>query len=88
MKSEEKCPKCGGDLKIVEGKNGEFLACTNFPECRFSKDVNSDHGDCPQCGFPLRLIHGYYGDFLGCSNYPDCRYTFNLDDDEGEDFGA
>ncbi|MBN2825671.1 MAG: NERD domain-containing protein [Campylobacterales bacterium] len=38
------CPKCGGELKKREAKRGasmgnSFLGCSNFPKCRYTKDI-------------------------------------------------
>lgn len=36
--SDEKCPRCGGNLVKRNGKNGQFWGCSNFPKCRFTKN--------------------------------------------------
>ena len=33
------CPKCGSKLIIRDGKNGKFIGCTNYPKCRFTKNI-------------------------------------------------
>ncbi len=49
-KTGEKCPICGGELILKYGKyGGEFIACSNYPKCTFTKNVTS-RGNCPKCG--------------------------------------
>jgi DNA topoisomerase-1 len=85
------CPKCNqGKLSIRFGKAGEFLGCTNFPECTFTSNFTRDEKGvielkeaeapqlldktCPTCGKPLRQMRGKFGDFISCSGYPECKY--------------
>ena len=83
-----KCEKCGSKMIIKWGKNGQFLACSNFPECKNIKSFSrSDDGEikiiepqklkekCPKCGSALVLKEGRYGKFVACSNYPKCKFT-------------
>ena len=86
---------CDGVMQKREGKYGEFLGCSNYPNCRFTEEVPSDlseppidYGQCPDCSNPLQRRRGYSGDFLGCSNYPRCRYSQSLDEDSGSAVGA
>jgi len=80
---EKKCPKCGRPLVIKWGKYGKFLACSGFPECRYSENlvVEKSEKKCPQCGKELIVKNGRFGKFLACSGYPGCRYTENLSHD-------
>jgi DNA topoisomerase-1 len=76
---EEKCPRCGKDMVIREGRFGRFKACSGFPECTFKeslKKVETKTLDeaCPVCGAPLVEKRGRYGFFTACSTYPNCRY--------------
>jgi len=86
-KTEEVCEKCGSPMVIKIGRFGKFLACTGFPECKNTKDLEEDgHGGkkkiepetlkekCPECGKPLVQRRGRFGPFIGCSGYPDCKY--------------
>lgn len=79
-KTGEKCPECGGDLVIRKGRYGEFIACSNYPECKYiKKDPNDRTGQptgetCPKCGSPMVYKRGRYGEFEACSNYPTCKY--------------
>lgn len=87
-KIDEKCPECNGDLSIRLGKRGRFIGCTAYPECSYTRNVNSDKQDepeiledraCPDCTKPLLIKHGKYGKFIGCTGYPDCKYMEPLE---------
>jgi len=77
----EICEKCGKPMLIRWGKNGRFLACSGFPECKNAKPLNGENNTeesdekCPKCGKVLLIKEGKFGKFLACSNYPECRYT-------------
>ena len=79
-KTGEKCPECGGDLVIRKGRYGEFVACSNYPECKYiKKDPNDRTGQptgetCPKCGSSMIYKRGRFGEFEACSNYPTCKY--------------
>ncbi len=83
QKVEKKCPKCGRPLVVKWGRYGKFLACSGFPECKHSENLEHEESDrkCPDCGKNLMTRHGKFGKFLACSGYPDCRYTENLEHD-------
>ena len=76
----EECPECEiGRLVVREGKFGEFVGCSRFPECTYIKDRKKSEavatGDpCPVCGKPLVTRQGRRGPFVGCSGYPSCTY--------------
>jgi DNA topoisomerase-1 len=84
------CEKCGKSMIIKWGKNGRFLACTNYPACKNTKNFRQDEkGEilpeekttdipCPLCGKPMLARQGRFGKFLGCSGYPECKHTINL----------
>ncbi len=86
--SEYKCPKCGRQLVYRFGKNGKFLSCSAYPDCKFACPCDkegkmletklSEH-KCPVCGKPMVERNGRFGPFLGCSGYPDCKTILNLD---------
>ncbi|MEJ2360824.1 MAG: type I DNA topoisomerase [Gammaproteobacteria bacterium] len=86
---DEKCPECGGQLAIRLGRRGRFIGCNNYPECSYTRNVNSEEEEkhqelvagrkCPQCGSDLLIRHGKYGKFIGCSGYPDCTYIEPLE---------
>ena len=84
------CEKCGKPMVIKWGKNGRFLACTNYPACKNTKNFIQDEKGgiqpeekttdipCPLCGKPMLSRQGRFGKFLGCSGYPECKHTINL----------
>ena len=88
------CPECGKPLKAKFGRTGPFLACSGYPECKFTsnftrdpdgtyqlaeKTANADSGlACPTCGKPMLVKFGKRGPFLACSGYPDCTSTSNF----------
>ena len=87
-----KCPKCGSEMVKRQGKFGEFLSCSGFPECRYSCDLDGtkktfnakkhsdeNYGECPECGSPLVKRDGKYGEFLSCTGFPNCKYSCDLD---------
>jgi DNA topoisomerase-1 len=81
-KTDRSCPRDGGELIIKWGKNGRFLACSNFPECRYTETIElvaetpqKREKPCPQCGAEVILRNGRYGKFWACSKYPTCDYT-------------
>ena len=88
--TDEICDKCGANMVVKWGRNGRFIACPNFPECKNTKDLNEvgegngdnrelvDVGNCPECGKPLQLRNGRFGRFISCSNYPECKYTSSV----------
>jgi DNA topoisomerase I len=75
------CPKCGKPLVYRKGKYGEFVGCSDYPNCTYIEkekpDVVSDHV-CPECGGQLVKRKGKRGEFVGCSNYPKCTYMEDL----------
>ena len=74
----EKCPECGSDLVIRNGRFGEFTACSNYPECKYIKKeekVVVEICDCPVCkkGKLIEKTTRKGKTFYGCSNYPKCK---------------
>ncbi len=75
------CPKCGGDLVVKFGRFGKFIACSNFPECKYTEKTEADKKiekenkgvKCEKCGADMVVKYGKFGAFLGCSNYPKCK---------------
>jgi DNA topoisomerase-1 len=76
---DEKCPKCGKDLIIKWGRNGRFIACTGYPDCRYTRPLEEVAEEteerCEKCGEPMVIKVGRFGRFLACSNYPECKFT-------------
>jgi DNA topoisomerase-1 len=76
--TKEVCDNCGKSLVKKWGKNGPFLACPGFPECRFTRPLEEAQPidrTCPQCGGGLVHRTGRFGRFIACSKYPACKYT-------------
>lgn len=76
--SKEVCANCGKNLVKKWGKNGQFLACPGFPECRYTRPIEPDEAidrACPQCGGELVFRKGRFGRFIACKKYPVCKYT-------------
>ncbi len=83
-----KCEKCGHNMIVRWAKSGQFLGCSNYPECKNIKNFKRDedgtihveepeHIDekCPQCGSDLTIKNGRFGKFIACTNYPKCKFT-------------
>jgi DNA topoisomerase-1 len=80
--TEERCDLCGKSLVIKWSRNGKFLACSGFPECRNTRPLGTKQSDgqpaekeCPNCGGRMIVKQGRYGKFWACSNYPRCKTT-------------
>ncbi len=79
----EPCPECGQPLKERWGRFGKFIACSAYPECRYTRNVGGNgrvedeptNETCPTCGRPMVVKHGRYGKFIACSGYPECKTT-------------
>ncbi len=82
------CEKCGKPMVVKWGRNGRFLACQGYPECRNTKEaIQNDEGKweampaqttdevCETCGAPMTVKRGRFGSFLACTRYPDCKTT-------------
>jgi len=80
----EMCPVCGAPLVYKEGKNGKFVACSNYPKCKYVKKTPKQvvyTGEmCPECGKPLveRVKNGKK--FVACSGFPACKYVVSIVD--------
>lgn len=74
--TEEKCPECGQPLIIRWGRNGKFIGCSGYPDCRYTKPIDGEQVQteevCDKCGKPMVVKNGRYGRFLACSGYPEC----------------
>ncbi|ACY17127.1 type I DNA topoisomerase [Haliangium ochraceum] len=82
------CEKCGAPMVIKWGRNGSFLACQAYPDCRNTKEINRNPDGsfeivpeqttdetCSECGAPMVVKRGRFGAFLACSTYPECKNT-------------
>lgn len=75
--TDEKCPECGKPLAIKMSRYGKFLACSGFPECKFTKNILNKTGIiCPKCGGDIVMKRTRRGkQFYGCANYPKCDFA-------------
>src|SRR5262245_14275007 len=72
---DEKCPKCGSNLVVKQGRFGEFTACTSYPTCKYVKQKTTGVL-CPKDGGDIVEKKSRRGKvFYGCANYPDCDFT-------------
>ena len=86
---DEKCPDCGGKLVKRSGRFGEFIACSNFPKCKYSRNLSTDKKEkkepvkigvkCPKCGGEIVERFSKRGKFYGCLNYPKCKFISNYE---------
>ena len=79
-KTGEMCPECGHPLVIRKGKYGSFVACSNFPECKYIKQEKKEEQiicDCPNCDGKIIEKKTRKGKtFYGCNNYPKCKTAY------------
>ena len=75
---ETKCPQCNRPMMVKWGRNGRFMSCSGFPECKFAQPYLTGV-KCPQpdCGGELVERRSRRGLFFGCSNYPKCTFIAN-----------
>jgi DNA topoisomerase I len=75
--TDEKCEVCGKPMVIKNGRFGDFMACTGFPDCKNTKTVAKTTGaTCPEDGGEIIIKKTKKGRiFYGCSNYPNCKYA-------------
>ncbi|MCI8332514.1 MAG: type I DNA topoisomerase [Clostridiales bacterium] len=73
----EKCEKCGADMVIRAGRYGDFIACSNYPTCKNTKQIANEIGvPCPVCGGKILLKHGKKRTvFYSCEHYPTCDFS-------------
>ncbi len=70
------CPDCGGKVVQRKGRYGEFYACENYPECRYTKQIVREVGvKCPKCGGNVITKRAGKKVFYGCDNYPKCDFS-------------
>jgi DNA topoisomerase-1 len=83
---DEKCPECGAGLVTRFGRFGPFIACSTYPECKYSRNVGETTAEaaangaaeeevppCELCGKPMALKRSRFGTFYGCTGYPECK---------------
>lgn len=82
-KTGRKCPKCSSELVVRWGRYGKFIACSNYPKCRYTEPLEKDKREtqsldekCPECGAQLLIKYNRWGGkFVACSQYPKCKYA-------------
>ncbi|MEM1212051.1 MAG: type I DNA topoisomerase [Planctomycetota bacterium] len=86
------CPTCGSPTEYRFGKNGKFLSCTAYPDCKYAAPIDSKGRPqepeltdilCPEDGKPMIRRKGRFGPFLASSNYPEVKYIVKLDPKTG-----
>ncbi len=83
----EKCPKCSEELLKRKGRYGEFIACSGFPKCKYTQNIDGEGNmvdkkvpevlpdvSCPECGGGIVERKSRRGKFYGCANYPKCKF--------------
>ncbi len=84
--TDEVCEKCAKPMVIKWGRFGKFMACTGYPECKTTKEIDGGdkeksginepvEGTCEKCDSPLVMKIGRFGKFIACSDYPACKFT-------------
>ncbi len=78
--TDEVCPECGKPMVVKFGRFGKFLACSGYPDCKYTKSFQIKVGvNCPECGGDIvQKKSKKKRTFYGCSNYPDCTFATNL----------
>lgn len=84
-KTDVKCDKCGSDMLVKWSRNGKFLACSAYPECKNTRPMDGDkvvstepvysEHKCDKDGGRMVIKNGPYGQYLACENYPECKST-------------
>lgn len=90
-KLDRPCPECGGDLVMKFGRFGKFIACSNYPKCKYTEKTEAEKKEdeensgiiCDKCGSPMVVKRGRFGAFLGCSNYPECKNIMKIEQKTG-----
>jgi DNA topoisomerase I len=85
-----KCPKCGdlpgknggGELMEREGRYGKFIACSNYPKCKYieqDEEERKKKSTGISCGWckdgVMEERRGRFGVFYACTNYPECKHA-------------
>ena len=82
------CPQCGNNTVYRFGRNGRFLSCSKYPDCKYAAPIDREGNPaapeqtdvaCPKCESPMLLRKGRFGPFLSCNRYPECDGIVNLD---------
>jgi DNA topoisomerase-1 len=97
--TDVKCEKCGKPMVIRLGRNGQFMACTGYPDCDGTSDLPPELAakyasagppapeipaeNCEKCGKPMIVKRGRFGYFVACTGYPECKTTKKIIMKEG-----
>jgi ssDNA-binding Zn-finger/Zn-ribbon topoisomerase 1 len=80
------CEQCGSRMVKRWKKEGYFLACSSYPKCHYTREVQENGSNqvdvsspCEKCGSSMVIKTGPSGQFLSCSNYPICNFTREID---------
>ena len=81
--TEFPCPTCGAPMVLRFGRFGEYLACSNYPTCKTTREPDHHAGGeeapaCPECNATMVLKRSRFGPFWACSRYPECKGTRKL----------
>jgi DNA topoisomerase-1 len=72
------CPKCGKPMVIRSSRFGEFIGCSDYPECKtiVRPEAAAIEVPCPKCGGEIAQKRSRKGTvFFGCNNYPKCDFV-------------
>ena len=93
IKTEEICDRCGKGMVIKVGKFGPFVACSGYPECTNTRELEKSEPSaetdetqdetCENCGKPMVVKRGRFGQFLACTGYPECKTTRKIISTQG-----
>ena len=88
IKTDEICDRCNSPMLIKVGKFGPFIACSAYPECTNTRELETNEPEsdgseeeiepCENCGKPMVMKRGRFGQFLACTGYPECKTTRKL----------
>lgn len=94
LETDKKCPECSGDLIIKVGRNGAFLACSRYPECKFTSNFKREENGgitlisenaheksgitCEKCGKEMVFKKTRFGEVIACPGYPECKNIKNF----------
>ncbi len=76
--TDQTCPTCGAPMLLRFGRYGEYLACSNYPTCKTTREpgtpgITDEIPLCPECNAPMVLKRSRFGQFWACSRYPECK---------------
>ena len=76
--TDQTCPTCGAPMLLRFGRYGEYLACSNYPTCKTTREpgvpgITGEVPSCPECSASMVLKRSRFGQFWACSRYPECK---------------